>query len=129
MANINEVAISLNGELPLSTIVQVTDRLFVAPAGTNVADDSPFVSNLFSNYNCNKITGMVYSDLAGTVSFECSDDGITWDTITTWPADAATATGFSTDPYGAVMRFSFAPTDGTTSEFRFSAYAIGLRSL
>jgi hypothetical protein len=129
MANVNEVPVSLNGSLPLSSIVQVTDRVFAIDANTEVTAGTPYVTDFFSNYNAVTINGTVYSNLAGTVSFECSDDGITWDVIETWAVTASTALAFTTPPYGALMRFAFNPTSGTTSTFRFSAYAIGIRSL
>jgi hypothetical protein len=121
------VAISTTGSLPLNSQVQVTGQLSKSSTAI-VVHGTPYVSSLFANRGMTSITGRCYADQAGTLTFQTSDDGITWDTLGTHAVGASTIAPFTDTPNGAIMRYTFDTTSGNTTVFRLSVYALGVHS-
>jgi hypothetical protein len=71
----------------------------------------------------NKIRGRVVSDQAGSLAFQYSDDGTTWDTLTTTAVSANTPLKFDEPCYCNYFRVVY--TNGATLQgsFRLSVYA------
>lgn len=71
----------------------------------------------------NKIRGRVVSDQAGSLAFQHSDDGTTWDTLTTTAVSASTPLKFEEACYCNYFRVVY--TNGATLQgsFRLSVYA------
>lgn len=126
----NAVSISTTGT-SLNSLVQVTDQLVYATLVTNptVSNSQPYASEFFANTGMTQITGRIYSNVAGSLVLQVSDDGITWDIVSTHAVTASTVLAFTDTPNGAVMQYVFTPSAGSATTFRLSAYAIGARSV
>ena len=130
MTKSNTVQVSTNGT-SLNSQVTVTDQLVYATLVTNptLSSSAAFTSPFFSNWGMTQITGRIYCNLAGSLVLQASDDGITWDTVSTHAVTASTVLAFTDTPNGAVMQYVFTPNAGSVTAFRLSAYAIGARSV
>ncbi len=114
-------SIVVNGSLvPVNNQLTFTNT----PLGSN----GVFTSGVFTNDNLGSISVRVDSDHSGSLALEASDDGTTWDTVSTSAVTGGTVFEATLAPYGGVMRFVY--TNGGTAQtsFRFSAYSTGVRS-
>ncbi len=87
-----------------------------------------FTSGAFSNDNIGSIAVRVDSDQSGSLALEGSDDGTTWDTVSTTVVTGGTVAEATLAPYGGIMRFVY--TNGATGQatFRLSAYSTAVRA-
>lgn len=112
----------------VTSLYSVTNQLFATD--TVVSDDGTYTSPAFANDNIYLLRGRLISEKAGTLEFQVSDDGVTWDTIETTSVTGATVVVINDVPSGGVMQYVYTDTSGATSTyFRFSVYAVKVASL
>lgn len=99
------------------------DRVILTPAIANLAAAAVYTSGTIRTEDVNHVRGKVFSDQTGTLALQQSDDGTTWDTLTTLTITASTAQKFDEICYTNFMRLVFTNTGASTqTTFRLSAY-------
>ena len=114
--NISDTDISL----PIDK--QVIYRTQVLTMTTPLDASASYTSQSFDAITFRRITGRVYADQSGTLELQHSDDGTTWDTLTSVSVTAGTAAKFDEPIYLRYVRVRY--TNGATAQttFRLSAY-------
>jgi hypothetical protein len=87
-----------------------------------------FTSGVFANDNIGSIAVRVESDQSGSLVFQASDDGTTWDTVSTTAVTGGTVAEVTLAPYGGVMRFVYTNGGVNQTAFRLSAYSTAVRA-
>lgn len=89
---------------------------------TALGASASYTSATFDGLLYRRITGKVFADQAGTLNLQHSDDGITWDTLTTINVTASTPAKFDEPIYCRYVRANY--VNGATAQtvFRLSAY-------
>jgi len=108
------------------SLVPVNNQL--AFTATPLAANGVFTSGVFTNDNIGGISVRVDSDHSGSLAFEASDDGTTWDTVSTTAVTGGTVAEVTLAPYGGVMRFVYTNGGTIQTSFRFSAYSTAVRA-
>ncbi len=122
------IPITTDGATPATSQVAVTNQLFATDAV--VSDDGTYTSPAFANDNIYLLRGRLISEKGGTLEFQVTDDGVTWDTIYTTSVTGTDVVVINDVPSGGLMRYVYTDTSGATSTyFRFSVYAVKVASL
>lgn len=89
---------------------------------TVLAASGTYTSPSINGIQYRRLTGKVYTDQAGTLDLQHSDDGSTWDNLTSISVAAATPTKFDEPIYAQYVRVVY--TNGATAQtaFRLSGY-------
>lgn len=117
------IPVTTEGATPEVSLVSVTNQLFVTD--TVVAADGTYSSPPFGNDNIYLLRGRVVAEKAGTLVFQVSDDGVTWDEIYSTDVDGATVHVINDVPSGGIMQYTWTDTSGDDGTyFRFSVYAV-----
>lgn len=80
-----------------------------------------WVGNAMITNLADHITGLVYSDVAGTLHIEQSGDGTNWDLDETVAVAADTGVSFKKDLVAPQVRIRYVNGPAAQSEFRISA--------
>src|SRR5665213_787835 len=114
-------SIVVNGSLvPVNKQLAFTTTLLVG--------DAVFTSGVFANDNIGSIAVRIESDHSGSLAFEASDDGTTWDTVSTTAVTGGAVSEVTLAPYGGIMRFVYTNSSTAQGAFRFSAYSTAVRA-
>lgn len=89
---------------------------------TALAASTAYTSASLDGIQYRRLTGRAFADQAGTLDLQHSDDGTTWDTLTSISVAASTPVKFDEPIYTRYIRIVY--TNGATAQttFRLSAY-------
>lgn len=87
-----------------------------------LAANGVYTSGAIDGINARRITGKVFSDVAGSLAIQQADDGVTWDTVTTIAVAAGAAVVWDQVLNARYVRYVY--TNGATLQatFRLSGY-------
>lgn len=88
---------------------------------TLLAGLAVFTSEGYKTEYYNHFRGKIYSDVAGSLAIQQSDDNVTFDTLTTLAVSAATPAKFDEICYAEYIRFVYTNGASDQTVFRISA--------
>ena len=89
---------------------------------TPLGSGASYTSSSFDGILFRRLTGRAYADKAGTLNLQHSDDGTTWDTLTSISVPAATATKYDEPLYARYVRVNYVNGADAQGTFRLSGY-------
>lgn len=119
----NPAYIQLRGSdvtLPVDKQTILRSQAFITT--TALGADTPYTSPSIDGLQYKRLTGKVFADQAGTLEIQHSDDGTTWDTLTSISVAASTPLSFDESIYTRYIRVNY--INGITAQtvFRLSGY-------
>ena len=88
-----------------------------------LANAATYTSNGFRIEGWDKVSGLCFSDQAGTLNIDQSIDGTNWDYTTSSAVTASTGLAFEIDLYAEWVRIRFTNSGGSTqTAFRLATY-------
>ncbi len=88
-----------------------------------LTNNSTYTSNTFTHAGFARVTGLIFSDQAGSLNIDQSTDGTNWDYSTTVGVAANTGTAFSVELVTTNARVRFQNTGGgTQTVMRFATF-------
>lgn len=96
-------------------------QAFITTTALNAS--ASFTSATFDGSLYRRLTGKVYADQAGTLNIQHSDDGVTWDTLTSISVTANTPAKFDEVIYARYIRVYYVNGATAQTTFRLSGYA------
>lgn len=117
-ASVSIDAATVTVPVDVQALYRTQSILTTATLGAAGVYTSPSVDGI----NFRRITGVAFSNVAGSLAIQQSDDGTTWDTITTVTVAAATPIAWDQVIHTRYVRYVY--TNGATLQttFRLSGY-------
>jgi len=111
---------SVNNKLKVAKQAITRSQAFITTTALGVS--GTYTSASIDGIQYRRLTGKVFADQAGTLEIHHSDDGTTWDTITSISVSASTPASFDEPIYTRYIRVNY--VNGTTAQtaFRLSGY-------
>ena len=124
---LDELAEAIRIKLVASDVILPTDKQAIyRPQAViqtaNLAGEASYTSPSYDGSQYRRITGKVFSDQSGTLNLQHSDDGTTWDTLTTVAVTGGTATKYDEPLYAKYVRLNYVNGATPQTAFRLSAY-------
>lgn len=102
--------------------VQALYRTQAIFTNTVLAANAVYTGVLVDGLNFRRITGKAFSDVAGSLAIQQSEDGATWDTITTIAVVAATPVVWDQVINSRYVRYVYTNGGTIQTAFRLSGY-------
>jgi hypothetical protein len=112
----------VNSTIAVPTDKQAVYRTQAFLTTTPLAGNASYTSATFNALLFKRITGKVFANQDGTLNLQHSDDGSTWDTLTSISVSANTPAKFDEPIYCQYVRVNYTNDATSQTTFRLSGY-------
>jgi hypothetical protein len=102
--------------------LQAIYRVLAFQSTTPLGANGTYASGSQDGLNYRRITGRVYADQSGTLQIQHSDDGVTWDTLSSISVPGGTPTKFDEPLYCRYVQVKYVNGSTAQGAFRISGY-------